>query len=84
MSRGKVSVKERCHICGRKLSRNSLTISRGNLKPMYEYILKNGEKKFLCSTCFNKIVGLELLEFLEKINEESSSKKVKVYSATNY
>lgn len=70
MSRDKVSVKEKCYICGRKLSRNSLTICRGDLKPIYEYILKNGEKKYLCSTCFNKIVGGELLEFIAKINEE--------------
>jgi len=70
MSKGKNNVREKCYVCGRRISRNSLTVSRGDLKPMYEYILKSGERRYLCSTCFNKIIGKELIDFIIRIRGE--------------
>lgn len=57
-------------MCKRKISKNSLINSRGNLKPAYEYVLRNGEIKVLCVVCFNKVVSREILEDIKRIKNK--------------
>ena len=54
-------IKQRCGICGRKLTRADLTISRGNLIPLYNYVTKNGEVKPICVTCYHKLSAIRLI-----------------------
>jgi hypothetical protein len=76
MSRRRATARDRCYICGRKLSRNSLIEHDGEMVSMYEYVLKNGERKSVCVTCFNKIIGGE---FMDKIREKSNINNIKTY-----
>lgn len=64
MPRKRVTARERCHICGRKLSRNSLIEHKEERRSLYEYVLRNGEKRSLCVTCFHDI--WELREFVKR------------------
>ncbi|MCS7369427.1 MAG: hypothetical protein NDF57_06935 [archaeon GBS-70-058] len=73
MSRKRVTVRERCHICGRKLSRNSLIEHKEERRSMYEYVLRSGEKRSLCVTCFHKIMGRE---FIDKIREHGNTNNI--------
>lgn len=66
MSKHKKIMRKKCHICGRRLSRNSLTSSRGDLTPIYNYVLKNGEIKPICVTCFHTLMSKEIARLIKK------------------
>ena len=49
--------KYKCTICGKRLTRSDLVISRGMLVPFYNILNARGELKPICVKCYHEIIG---------------------------